>query len=291
MPVVFFRMAIDSHCHLTLRFERDEVRDVLARATGAGVNGVVLIGYCPMHNRKVCEILDDPGLCGPDLPAKCGTVGVHPHEADKFGPREVEDLRGYLERLDIVAIGETGLDFFRDYADRGNQEALFQAEVQLASESCFPLVVHSRDSFDRTMGILTEFKLPNPPGVFHCFGYGPRELEKVIEMGFFVSFAGNLTYPKSVDLHDARRSVPMNRILVETDSPFQVPQKAKNRKVNRNEPAYVAETIGKVAELRNQDREQVETALISNTLECFPRLKNIRSWADLVSRKSAEVSG
>ena len=283
-------MAIDTHCHLTLRFDRDEVPGVLSDACHAGVDGVILIGYCPMHNGKVREILDSIGTGGAGLPALAGTAGIHPHEADKFGTKEVDGLRSHLDKPDIVAIGETGLDFFREYADRSNQENLFRSQVKLASESGYPLVIHSRDAFDRTMDILSEFALPSPPGVFHCFGYGPAEIEKVVAMGFFVSFAGMLTYPQSTEIQEACAKAPIDRILVETDSPFQVPHKAKNRKVSRNEPQYVIETARKAAELRNMEFEDFKKLIKSNTFRCFPKLQGIPSWAAMDCSKRTEVS-
>jgi TatD DNase family protein len=283
-------MPIDTHCHLTIRFESDEVPVVLSRASRAGVTGALLIGYCPMHNGRVRAILDSLGCGGGELPAIAGTAGIHSHEADKFGLGEIDALRDCLARPDFVAIGETGLDFFRDYADPANQERNFAAQVRLAAETGFPIVIHSRDAFDRTMEILHDCPLPDPRGVFHCFGYGPRELEKVVEMGFFVSFAGMLTYPRSEQLKEACRIAPIDRILVETDSPFQVPQKAKNRKVSRNEPEHVVEVARKVAEIRGMDYDELEDNLRLNTMACFPRLKGISSWADAGSRTKSEVA-
>jgi len=274
-------MPIDTHCHLTLRFEKHEIAGVLDRAAGAGVEGVLLVGYCPVHYRKTAEILDQFGTGGGTLPALAGTAGIHPHEADNYPPDEVEAFRTELEREDIVAIGETGLDFYRDYADRARQKELFRAQVRLASETGRPLVIHSRAAFDETMAILREFDLPDPPGVFHCYGYGPDEIDRVVDMGFFVSFAGNLTYPKAEELAASARRAPENRILLETDSPFLVPHKAKNRKVRRTEPALVMEAFEKLLELRGWNEDRARATLIRNTLECFPRLGGIAPWTAL----------
>jgi TatD DNase family protein len=283
-------MAIDSHCHLTLRFERNEVPDVLGRAFLAGVKGVILVGYCPMHNARVREILDTIGNGGSGLPALAGTAGIHPHEADKFGNKEVDGLRGYLEKRDVVAIGETGLDFFREYADHNNQISLFRAQIKLASETGYPLVIHSRNAFKETMAILKEYKLPDPPGVFHCFGYGPSEVADILEMGFYIAFAGMLTYPQSKAIQDACGLVPVDRLLTETDSPYQIPQKAKNRKVGKNEPQYVVEVLSKASELHNMRSEELEPIINLNTINCFPRLRDIPQWANLDTRNTTEAS-
>lgn len=283
-------MAIDTHCHLTIRFESGEVADVLSRALGNGVRGVLLVGFCPMHYRKVRDILDSMASSASSIPALAGTIGIHPHEADKYGPDDVQAFKQQLDKPDVVAIGETGLDFFRDYADRKKQEQLFRAQVELAGETGLPLILHSRSAFERTAEILSEARLPDPPGVFHCFGYGPKELEKAVEMGFFVSFAGNLTYTRSDDLRRAAAAAPPERILVETDSPFLVPRKAKNKGLRRNEPANVLEVQSELARIRGWERDWTEKRLAENVLECFPRLRSVGGWSELAKTKNGEVA-
>jgi len=272
-------MAVDSHCHLTLRYEPHELPGIFSNALSAGVRGLLLVGYDPDHYRSVTAILDTYGTGGNGIPALAGTIGIHPHEADKYNHRDIEKFAGELARLEIVAIGETGLDFFRDYADRDRQEGLFRAQIELASVTGIPLVIHSRQAFDKTVQVLEDYDLPEKPGVFHCYGYGPDELGKVLEMGFYVSFAGNLTYPKATDLHQAARRVPPDRMLIETDSPFLIPQKSKNRKVRRNEPALITETLDKLVELKNIEKSDAERMLIRNIMSCFPKLNGIESWA------------
>ena len=276
-------MVVDTHSHLSLRFEQYEVAGVLDRASKAGVDGVLMVGYCPMHYARTSELLSMFGTGGGSLPALAGTIGIHPHEADKFGAREVEPFPDALKRDDIVGIGETGLDFFRDYADRDNQEKLFRLQIQLSVDTGYPLVIHSRSAFERTMEILDEYSLPANPGVFHCYGYGPDELKSILNKGFYVSFAGMLTYENADETRRAAMLVPEDRWLVETDSPFMVPRKAKNKKVRRNEPEYVMETFAKMVELRGWDVEKARGMSISNTLSCFPKLKRIESWAGLMS--------
>lgn len=283
-------MLVDSHCHLTIRFERHESPQILANAFSAGVKGIILAGYCPMHNRKTRDLLNWLGTSGSEAPLMAGTAGIHPHEADKFGAADVEALREHLSRPDIVAVGETGLDFFRNYADRKNQERLFSEQVLLASRIGMPLVIHSRDAFQRTVEILDEFELPSPPGVFHCFGYGPEEALRVLEMGFYVSFAGMITWPQSEATREACRVSPLNRILIETDSPFQTPQKQRDKGIKRNEPAYVAEVASAVAEIKGTDTLSVGKITAANVLECFPKLKNVPSWADLPGRRTEEAA-
>jgi len=279
-------MTVDTHCHLTFRFEKHEIASVLDRALNAGVRGLLMVGYSPDHYSRTAEILDIYGTGGGVLPALAGTIGLHPHEADNHSPDDVEAFRPELERPDVVAIGETGIDFYRDYSNRTRQENLFRAQVKLSSETGYPLVIHSRGAFDETMALLDEYPLANPPGVFHCYGYGPDEIDRVVEKGFFVSFAGNLTYPRADKLRQAALKAPPERILVETDSPFLVPQKARNRKVRRCEPALVMETFQRLMELRGWTEDKAVSIVMGNTLACFTGLRDIPSWAQLaVSRE------
>lgn len=280
-------MIIDSHCHLTIRFEKNEITDVLHRAKENGVSGIILVGYDPENYRGVLNLLEEfESGQGEKYPALAGSIGIHPHEADKFGPGDIESFGTELERKSIVAIGETGLDFFRDYAERDRQEELFRAQVRLCSETGYPLIIHSRAAFQRTVEILREFPLPEKPGVFHCYGYGPDEVKTVLELGFFISIAGNVTYPKETELQKAVEIIPDNRILIETDSPFLIPQKAKNRKVRRNEPSLVVETAEKICEIKGWDKAKTSENLVYNTTSCFPALRDIEPWSRIKSCES-----
>src|SRR3990172_3391933 len=142
-------MLVDSHCHLTIRFEEHEIPNVLMRAADAGVGGVLLVGYDPPNYRAVAEILTKYGTGGGSIPALAGSIGIHPHEADNYSPADIEFFRDELKRDDIVAIGETGLDFFRDYADRNRQEEMYRAQIRLACETGYPIIIHSRSAFGR----------------------------------------------------------------------------------------------------------------------------------------------
>lgn len=274
-------MSVDTHCHLTLNFEINEIPMVLTRALNAGVRGVILVGYDPGHYQGVVNILSTFRTGGGPLPALAGTIGIHPHEADRYTPGDVEYFNEELNRGEIVAVGETGLDFFRDYSDRERQKDLFRAQARISSETGYPLIIHSRGAFEDTISILGEYSLPDPPGVFHCYGYGPDELGTVLEMGFYVSFAGNLTYTRAEEIRRACSRVDGEKVLIETDSPFLITQQAKNRKIRRNEPMYVMETMNKLKDLKGWTIEQAGRRLIHNTLNCFPKLKTIESWMQL----------
>ncbi len=223
---------IDTHAHLG-----DDADEVLERARAAGVTRVVDVATTVARARETlarAELHDGVYAC----------IGVHPHEAAH--PGSLDELYTLLEHPKAVAVGETGLDYFRDYAPRDAQQRLFEAELELARASRKPVVVHTRAADDDT-----RVRLLGHDGVvvLHCFS-SPPLLDAALEHGWYVSFAGNVTYKNAYDLRDCARRVPAARLLVETDSPYLAPQRVRGR---RNEPAFVAHTYAFLSELRGED--------------------------------------
>jgi TatD DNase family protein len=171
-------------------------------------------------------------------------LGVHPHEAAR--PAPLDELRSLLEHPKAVAVGETGLDYFRHYAPREAQQRLFDAQLTLAREAGKPVVIHTRAADEDTR---LRLRAHEGPVVLHCFS-SPALLPDALELGWFVSFAGNVTYRNAYDLRDAARRVPLGQLLVETDSPYLAPQAMRGR---RNEPAFVVHTYDFLSELRGED--------------------------------------
>jgi TatD DNase family protein len=171
-------------------------------------------------------------------------LGVHPHEA--AAPGDLDELRTLLAHPKAVAVGETGLDYYRDYAPRDAQQRLFDAELGLARDLGKPVVIHTRAADDDT---LARLRAHEGPVVLHCFS-SPPLLADALGHGWFVSFAGNVTYKNAYDLRDAARQVPLDRLLVETDSPYLAPQAVRGR---RNEPAFVVHTYDFLSQLRGED--------------------------------------
>jgi TatD DNase family protein len=192
------------------------------------------------------------------------SLGLHPHEAGRASRAEVDELATLIAHRKAVAVGETGLDHFRDYAPHDRQLELFRAQAELAVEAGKPIVVHTRAAEADTLAVLTALPA-NARVVLHCFS-SLRLLGPALERGWFVSFAGNVTYPKATELRTAAARVPAERILAETDCPYLSPQPVRGR---RNEPAYVIHTLATLAEARGETREELERAIDANATAAF----------------------
>ena len=246
---------IDTHAHLDACGEA--LADVLARAREAGVSRVVAIGSGIHSCEKTLAIAEGhEGVYA--------ALGIHPHQAGKTRDGEVGALRSLLAHPKAVAVGETGLDHFRDGAPRDRQRALFRAQAALATETGKALVVHSRAADEETVTVLRELD-PRTPVVLHCFS-STGLLAPALERGWYVSFAGNLTYPQAAELRRAGAQVPRDRLLVETDTPYLAPQAVRGR---RNEPANVAHTLAALAEARAEDPHELGRAIDENATEAF----------------------
>jgi TatD DNase family protein len=252
---------VDSHCHLdNEQFDSDR-EAVIDRAIAAGVEYMVAIGT---------------GEGPPDLEAGIrlsdrhesiyATVGVHPHDASKATPGTFERLAGLIKHPKVVALGEIGLDYHYDFSPRDTQRTVFIEQIQIALEAGKPIVIHTREAWEDTLSLLAEHWTPaGLGGIMHCFSGGPAQAEQAVALGFHLSFGGIVTFPKAVDVQEAARRVPAERILIETDAPYLAPVPRRGK---RNEPAYVVETARKMAELRGETME----AIAATTSENFRRL-------------------
>ena len=237
---------IDTHAHLDAL---DDPADALARAREAGVTRVIAIGSGLESARATREVAArEEGVYV--------AAGVHPHQAvDGEDPeRVVAD--------DVIAVGEIGLDFFRDYAPRDDQRRVFAEQLELAAERRKPVIIHCRAAEDETARMLEWF---DGDVVLHCFS-SPSLLPVALERGYYVSFAGNVTYPKAEDLRDAARQIPANRLLSETDCPYLAPQPVRGQ---RNEPAYVVHTVATLADVRDTDAGTLATQIDANAATVF----------------------
>jgi TatD DNase family protein len=243
----------DTHAHLDAC--ADSVDDLVRRARAGGVERIVSIG----------SGLDSCGATLAIAAAQDGvfaSLGVHPHQAGEPDAQRLDELRELLEHERAVAVGETGLDFYRDHAPRDRQQALFAQQLELAAELDKPVVVHTRAASDETAAALESF---TGTVVLHCFS-APELLATALERGYYVSFAGNVTYPKAEELREAARQVPRDRLLAETDSPYLAPQPRRGRP---NEPANVVHTIAVLAETRGEDMGELAAHLDRNATAAF----------------------
>jgi TatD DNase family protein len=243
----------DSHAHLDA-FE-EPAAAIVSRAQAAGVDRVVTIGTGIESSRAALAIAEEQD----DVFA---VVGIDPHQAASAEARRVEELRVLLEHPKVVAVGETGLDSVRQHATLAEQRRLFDAQLELATELGLPVVVHSREAADETAEALAPF---SGIVILHCFS-SPDLLPAALERGYYVSFAGNVTYPKADELRRAAQAVPGDRLLVETDAPYLAPQPVRGR---RNEPANLVHTIVALAEARGEDERAVAEGTHANAATAF----------------------
>jgi len=225
---------IDTHAHLDAC---DEPASALVeRARAVGVSRVISIGTGIASSRAVLGIVDsEEGVFA--------ALGIDPHQAGTDERSRVAELRELVEHPKVVALGETGLDYFRDTTYRREQRQLFDSQLELAASRSLPVVVHTREAEEDTAAALASF---SGRVVLHCFS-APGLLDTALERGYYISFAGNVTYPKAADLREAALAVPADRILAETDSPYLAPQPVRGR---RNEPANVLHTLAVLSEVR-----------------------------------------
>ena len=256
-------MLIDSHCHLDgVRFAADR-EAVIERARAAGVRLLLAIG--------TGDGPPDLGVAlrlAEDYPFLYATAGVHPHDAAKWTPECIPQLRSLLGHRKVVGLGEIGLDYHYDFSPRETQQSVFSAQLRLAAETGKPIILHTREAWSDTFALLAEHWTPTGrPGIMHCFTGGPAEAQRSLDMGFTISFSGIVTYTKAPEVQEAARITPLDRILVETDSPYLAPLPHRGK---RNEPAFVVETAKKIAELKNLSLADVAAATTANFLRLFP---------------------
>ena len=243
---------IDTHAHLT---SLDDADEAVERAADAGVARILTVGTSVDDCRRALSLAErHDGVFA--------ILGIHPHDAGTATAKDLAALRDLLGHPQAVAVGETGLDWFRDYAPEDDQRRLFAAELELAAELDKPVVIHTRAADDDTLAALAEH---TGTVVLHCFS-SPHMLPVALERGWYVSFAGNATFPKAVDLRLAATQVPAERLLAETDSPYLAPQPVRGR---RNEPANVVHTLASLAAARSEDPAVLERQIERNAAECF----------------------
>lgn len=250
---------VDTHVHLDFPDYADNFSEVLQRAEENRVKGMISIGISPGSSQKVVEIAEKYDNIW-------ATVGVHPHDVKSLSDHYLQELSRIAQSPQVIAVGETGLDYFKMRSPQDEQRKVFRQQIQLAKELNLPLVVHSRDAEEDTQKILEEEKAHQVGGVLHCFSGGLDFARSALEKGYYLSFAGPVTYPKSHRLKEVVKEVPLNRILLETDAPFLTPQQFRGK---RNEPAYVAYIYREVASIKGIMEEELEESCMINARRLF----------------------
>jgi len=256
-------MLVDSHCHLDFPDYAGKVDDLVARARAAGVGICVSIGTELKRFpgvRAVAEAHDNVWC----------SVGVHPHESEKELLDDAAALIAEAGHPKVVAIGETGLDYYYEHSPRAPQQANFRSHITAARQTCLPVIVHTRDADDDTIDILRdEMAKGEFTGLIHCFTGTQRLADAALELGLYISVSGIATFKNSAALRDIIKTVPINRLLVETDAPYLAPVPHRGK---TNEPAFVVHTAAMLAELKGVSAAELATATTENFFRLFSKV-------------------
>lgn len=250
-------MITDTHAHVFWNSFDDDREDVLSRAREVGVDRMVIVGTDLASSHAAFELCRDAAGLFP-------TAGIHPHDAEGVDDATRHAIDQLCRTTECIAVGETGFDYFKEYSPREAQSENFEWHLRLAREIGKPIIVHCRDAHEDTVAMLSKF--PEVHGVMHCYTMGAEELPYYLELGFYISFSGVVTYPKNDANRDAAKLVPADRLLVETDCPFLAPQGHRGK---RNEPALVKVTLEFLAELRGTSLGELAKTTSDNASRLF----------------------
>jgi TatD DNase family protein len=253
---------VDSHCHLDDEQFAADREETIQRAIDAGVTTLLAVGTGdgPPDLERALRLADRNA-------AIYATVGIHPQHAAAASAEHYQRLEELLKHPKVVAIGEIGLDYHWEPFDKNVQAAVFLEQMRIAQGARKPVVIHTRDAWADTIGLLRKHWAPaGLPCILHCFTGGVEEAREALDLGFYLSFAGVVTYPKALNVQEAARMAPMDRLLVETDAPYLAPVPMRGK---RNEPAFVAHTARRIAELREVEAEAIASAASANFARVF----------------------
>jgi TatD DNase family protein len=249
---------IDTHCHLYWDSFREDLPDVLARARAAGVTQTLI----PATDLGTLQQALDIAAAFAHVYV---AAGIHPHDAGAAPADAWESLATLARSPHVVAIGEIGLDYHYDFTPRPQQHAALHAQLALARRLSLPVIIHNRESDEDVLAIVREHQDGALRGQFHCFGFGPDIALRVLDLGFHISFTGNVTYKKTA-LDDVVRAVPLDRLLLETDAPFMAPVPHRG---TRNEPAHLPLTLARIADILGRDAAEVAARTTANARALF----------------------
>ncbi len=252
---------VDTHCHLHFPEYQTDLESVINRARSSGVQYFLNVGTDLESSRKAVELSDQYDFI-------YATAGIHPHDAKDATPEAMCQIAGLLKHPKIVAIGEVGLDYYRNLSPADVQIKILIQFFELSKQYQLPLVLHIRDAYEEAVKLLKEHFKPPISAVSHCFSADTEIMKKLLDLGLFISFAGPVTYKKNDTLRKAAKNCPLDRIVLETDAPFLAPQSHRGK---RNEPAFLIETAKWIAELKGISLEELGKASTTNCEVLFKR--------------------
>jgi TatD DNase family protein len=278
-------MFVDTHCHLDFDDFAKDRGDILVRAKRAGVQQMVTIGIDLSSSRRAIALAENNGEI-------YATVGIHPHNAKVLSPEDIQELLSLGSKSQVVAYGEIGLDFFRNYQAQSVQVACMEEQLNLAHQLGLPVVIHDREAHQEIFQLLQENKIWEIGGAMHCFSGDWSFAKKCLDLGLYLSIAGPVTFDKSQILQELAQNCPLDRLLIETDAPFLAPVPKRGK---RNEPAFVVYTAEKIASLRKLPLEDVarQTSLNARRLFRLPtpqpsRIGRIGTTEDPISNSGSK---
>lgn len=248
MPLI-----VDTHCHLGSEEFQNDLDSVVTRAKEAGVEKMLIVGTDLLNSRKSFEVASR-------FPSFRASAGIHPHDANEYLEKEKwEEFEQLAKSHPFCAIGETGLDYYYNHSPREAQREVFARQIRLSKFLKLPLILHCRDAYEEMLEILDHEG--GSFGIVHCFTGNTAQAKNFLDRGFYISFSGIVTFPKALELQAACKTVPVDRLLVETDAPFLAPVPHRGK---RNEPAFVVDTLKKIAALRGESWELLAESTTSN---------------------------
>ena len=250
---------VDTHCHLDMNAYQADLEQVLHQAAIRGVGRIITVGIDPVSSRRAVALAKK-------YPGVSATVGIHPHNLGDCTEESLAELAELARHPKVVAFGEIGMDLHYDYFPADLQRRHFARQVALAKELALPLVIHDRDAHAQVLAVLREFGPFPAGGVMHCFSGDVALAEAVMELGFYISITGVVTFAKSAQLQEAVRHTPLDRLLLETDGPYLAPEPRRGR---RNEPALLLFTGARVAELKGVTLAELAVATTGNAEKLF----------------------
>lgn len=252
---------IDTHSHMYSN-EYEDINDAIARCNEAGVKKIILVGFSAETNRQV-------QLDSQKYPIFYPTAGVHPDQADENYLAKFEELKEFIKINKIYAIGECGLDYYWDVTYKEEQKELFRLQCELAIENDLPIIIHCREAVADTYNIVKEFK-GKLRGVMHCFSSSLEMANEFIKLGFYISLGGPVTFKNSITPKDVAKNIDINRLLIETDSPYLTPAPFRGK---RNESSYVRYVLEQIAQLREMNTQELDKITTKNAEDLFKLVK------------------
>ncbi|MGL1930176.1 MAG: TatD family hydrolase [Desulfotalea sp.] len=261
LPNIHKANLIDTHCHLDMDAYTDDLQDILEQATLAGIKHIISIGIDIESSKSAIKLAQKHHNIS-------ATIGIHPHDVSNITNTTYNELRALheTEHEYIVAYGEIGLDYARNYSPKDTQITHFRKQLELSLELQLPVIIHCRDAHKDLIDILKKTSPGTYKGVIHCFSGDCCFAERVLDLGFYISIPGIVTFKNAKSLHEVAKTIPLDKLLIETDGPFLSPTPFRGK---RNQPAYLTYTANKIAELRNISFEEVAIASTANAEKLF----------------------